>query len=298
MKILNFGSLNIDLVYSLDHIVLEGETISSHSLEKFCGGKGLNQSIALARAGAAVYHAGRIGQDGKMLKDYLEQNGVDVSLVEYSAVNTGNAIIQLDKKGQNSIILYGGANREIDESYAARVLAHFNSGDILLVQNEISCMKYIMEEAYKKGMRIALNPSPMDETILELPLHHVEWFILNEIEGCGISKKTEANDMMDEILKKYPQSKVVLTLGKDGVVYKDKNCELKHGIYKVEVVDTTAAGDTFTGYFLAAVLQGLELSEALKNASLAASLAVSKKGASISIPTIKEVKNSHLLQVL
>ena len=294
MKILNFGSLNIDYVYSVDHIVAESETISAARLEKFCGGKGLNQSIALVRAGAKVFHAGMVGQEGTMLKDYLSDNGVDVSLIEYADTSSGSAIIQVDKKGQNSIIIFGGANREINEDYVEKVLKHFSSGDILLVQNEISCLKFIMQKAHERGMRIALNPSPMEKIIKSLPLQYVEWFILNEVEGKEIAKKESANEISNEILLKYPESKVVLTLGKAGVFYKDKAIGFKNGIYEVKVVDTTAAGDTFTGYFLAAICKGLPVEKALENASIASSIAVSRKGAAASIPFLSEVDNSAL----
>ena len=159
MKILNIGSLNIDDVYSVEHFVRAGETISSTSYDRFCGGKGLNQSIALANAGAEASHAGAIGSDGQILKERLEQAGVDTSLIRISTTPTGRAIIQVVPEGENSIILFKGANHCLNAEDINSMLENFAAGDILLLQNEINNIDLIIKEAYNKGMRIALNPA-------------------------------------------------------------------------------------------------------------------------------------------
>jgi ribokinase len=296
MKILNFGSLNIDYVYNVEHFVRPGETISSQELKTFCGGKGLNQSIAIAKAGALSYHAGCIGKDGEMLKEALQNNKVNTNYIEYADCPSGHAIIQVDKTGQNCIILFSGANNAITEKYVDKVLSNFEKDDILLIQNEINCIPYIMEKSYKKGLKIVLNPSPINEKIKELPLRYVSYFILNEIEGNEITGQTEAEKILDELLSRYPESSVVLTLGKNGVTYRDKNIYSKHGIYDVRVVDTTAAGDTFTGYFLALLTEGLAIEKILEKASIASSISVSRAGAANSIPLRNEVEESNLIQ--
>lgn len=189
-KVLNFGSLNMDHVYQVQHFVSPGETLSSTKLQHFCGGKGLNQSIALARAGANVYHAGAIGMDGLQLKKQLEEDGADTSFLQIrEELETGHAIIQVDETGQNCIILYGGANQSITGMQVDETLKHFEKGDIILLQNEINELKYIMEKAYQKGLRIFLNPSPCDEKIMELPLELVDTLLLNEVEGEQITGK-------------------------------------------------------------------------------------------------------------
>lgn len=294
MKILDFGSLNVDYVYSVDHFVRPGETLSSQKREVFCGGKGLNQSIALARAGARVYHAGKIGSDGSMLLDTLKKDGVDVTHVGISDGPSGHAIIQVNAGGQNCIILFGGSNMEIDEAFVDAVLADFGAGDLCLLQNEISSLPYVMEQAHAKGIRIAINPSPMDANLLACPLHLVEFFIMNELEGKEITGCAAPGDIIAAMREKYPESKAVLTLGKDGVVYFDGEQTYTHGIYDVPVVDTTAAGDTFTGYFLASISAGVDAAEALRLASVASSIAVSRKGASPSIPAADEVRAADL----
>lgn len=295
MKILSFGSLNIDNVYNVDHFVAPGETMSSLNLEKFCGGKGLNQSISLARAGVDVYHAGRVGTDGQMLIDRLLESGVNVDLLETIEGPSGHAIIQVNKKGQNCIILFGGSNMQIEKDYIDRVLSNFEAGDMMLIQNEINNLDYLMEKAYDRGLSIALNPSPFNDALLSCPLDKVEYFILNEIEGNQISDKTEPKEIIDTIMTKYPNSKVILTLGKDGVMYCDGKDYYTHGIYDVKVVDTTAAGDTFTGFTLAGISEKMDPDMVLEMASKASSLAVNIKGASNSIPTRKMVAETDIV---
>lgn len=295
MKVLNFGSLNIDYVYSVDHIVKRGETISSDTLNVFCGGKGLNQSIALSKAGAEVYHAGVIGEDGAFLEEILRANGVHTRFVQMKAdARTGNAIIQKDRNGDNCILLYGGSNRAVTPGMADEVLDHFEAGDMLVLQNEISELYYLMEQAHKRGMVIALNPSPMDEELLKAPLQYVKYFILNEIEAKALTNGVEDNAMLEAMLKKFPNAEIILTLGERGSVYAKGDVRVEQGIYKVPVTDTTAAGDTFTGYYLASIIQGLSVEEALNMAAKASAIAVSRKGAAPSIPQREEVENMKL----
>lgn len=296
MKILSLGSLNLDHVYAVDHFVRAGETIASTKMENFCGGKGLNQSIALSRGGAQVFHAGRVGADGEVLRERLAQSGVDTAYtVVDPTVPTGHAIIQVEPKGQNCIIIFGGANQTIDPSFIDDVVSQFEQGDIALFQNEISNLDYAIERAAKQGMQVALNPSPINEALRNSPsLKYVKWFILNEIEGYELSGEKEPQAICEALHKKYPGSIVVLTLGKQGVLYSDGTTTARHGIYNVPVVDTTAAGDTFAGFFLACTARGLSVERTLELASKASSLAVSRPGASDSIPTIEEVETTGI----
>jgi ribokinase len=289
MKVFTIGSLNLDYVYQVDHFVCPGETIGSLGMNVFPGGKGLNQSIALARAGAQVIHVGKIGKEGSILRETLADSGVDVSKVAIGDGASGHAIIQVDKAGQNCILLYGGTNHQLDEAFIDEALLQCEKDDILLLQNEVNNLEYIMRRAHEKGMLIAFNPSPFDEHIQELPLSLVHWFLLNELEGMEISGQKEPEQIAAGIRRKYPDSAIVLTLGKDGVLYMDDTCCEKQGIFKVPVVDTTAAGDTFTGYFLAGISEGLPIKETLRIASLASSIAVSRKGAAPSIPWREDV---------
>lgn len=291
VNILNFGSLNVDTVYSVTHIARPGETIAAAEVSSFCGGKGFNQSIALARAGSTLYHAGKIGSDGSELQHQLLLNGVDCSFLLSSAGESGNAIIQCAASGENAIILYAGANREITCQEIDTVLAHFTSGDILVSQNEISNVPYLLQRAAKMGMKIALNPSPMDKSMCGLPLDEITWLLINEIEGEELTCEKEPQKITDLLISRHPNLAIVLTLGDHGAVYADKNCLYKTAVFKVPVVDTTGAGDTFLGYFISMVsCPDCDIPSALKTASAAAALSVSVAGALPSIPKAVDVR--------
>lgn len=295
-KVLSFGSLNLDSVYTVPHFVRAGETMSATAMETHCGGKGLNQSIALARAGVTVYHAGAVGPDGGCLLDALQKSGVDVSLIQKLPYPSGHAIIQRNTKGQNSILLYGGTNRMIRRQDIDHAISSFDRGDYIVLQNEISEMEYIMRAAGEKGLRIVLNPSPLDKMLLQYPLELADFILLNEVEASDLCGAVPEGQLLGRLRARFPQAAIVLTLGKKGVAYIDPtlHAPLTHGIYDVPVVDTTGAGDTFTGYFIASIIRGTDQAEALRIASVASSLAVSRLGAEPSIPTIEEVLSCKL----
>lgn len=288
-RILNFGSLNLDYVYAVEHFVAPGETISSSRMDLNCGGKGLNQSIALAKAGAKVCHAGKIGFDGGRLKTLLESYGVDTSYLKESEGPNGHAIIQVDKAGQNCILLFPGSNRQIEKAEIDACLDNFGKGDYLLLQNEINLIPYIMEKAAEKGIEIVFNPSPITEDIFSFPLDKVSLFILNEIEGKALSGEDEAEKILCTLHEKYPAAKILLTLGEEGSLYFDGEKKIFQNIYKVKAVDTTAAGDTTTGYFLAGLAAGDDPATVLDRAARASSITVTRHGAAESIPTKEEV---------
>lgn len=311
MKILNFGSLNIDYVYTVDHMVIKGETEFSDSRATFPGGKGLNQSVAMARAGLEVYHAGNIGSEGVLLKELLESAGVNTTYVRIlQNMPSGHTIIQNDKDGDNCILLFGGANRAVTKEQIDATLGHFAKGDVCVLQNEISNIPYLVEKAHEREMTIVLNPSPMDRKIMALPLEYVSLLFVNEIEAqqlldtkkeggapnSDIDMETAASSvpsqyrkMAEALRKTFPNMKIVLTLGGDGSAYIDMMGIQYQECVPTKAVDTTAAGDTFSGYFLEGILSGMKPKEALRLASKAASIAVSRKGASSSIPKRKEV---------
>jgi len=295
MKVLNFGSLNLDYVYKVDHMVCRGETETSHSRAIYCGGKGLNQSVALGRAGAEVYHAGNVGPDGQPLLDELERAGVHTRHVKVlTGVPTGHTVIQNDREGDNCILLYGGANRCVTPEQIDEVLGGFSAGDWLILQNEINGLETIMERAHKKGMTLVLNPSPADERLKGLPLSYVDWFVLNEIEAQQLTGVTSQDgEMLIQALhSQFSGAKFVLTLGSKGSVYSDGQTLQCHGIYPTAVVDTTAAGDTFTGYFVAGMVRGDSISDILDRATMASSICVGQEGAAPSIPTLEAVDSA------
>lgn len=289
MKVLNLGSLNLDYVYSVDHMVVPGETLSSYGMETFCGGKGLNQSIALAKAGAEVYHAGLVGDGGDILIDTCREAGVHTDFIQKTEGPCGHTIIQVDKNGQNCILLYGGSNQKMTKEYIDMVLRHFDKGDILLLQNEVNLVDYMIEQAYDKQMMIILNPSPYNSALDACDYSKVSMFLMNEIEGAQVTGKQEPDEILQELRSLYPTVKTVLTLGGDGAVYQDQETLCRQGIFPVKAVDTTAAGDTFTGYFITSIIEQMPPSEGLKLAAKASSIAVSRAGAAASIPSRTEV---------
>ena len=289
MKLLVFGSLNIDHTYQLPHLVREGETLSSSTYARNEGGKGFNQAAALAKAGQKVHFAGAIGQDGLFLKEYLVNLGINVSCIPVLAVPTGHAIIQINAQGSNSIILYGGANQAITEAQIDQVLAQFEQGDYLLMQNEISLGEQILRKAHQKGMHVILNPSPISPELLTWPFELVDWLILNEIEGTDLTGQTEPEAIVSTLIEERRVPHVVLTLGEKGAVYASGAERIYQAAIPANVVDTTAAGDTFTGYFFASVLSGKSPAEALLRAAAASSLAISQQGAAKSIPWASDV---------
>lgn len=295
-NILNFGSINIDSVYEVPKFVTSGETISSYSLEVFPGGKGLNQSIAISRAGGKVAHAGLIGVDGEFLLRLLSKNKVDIENIHINEKkHTGTAVIQLNSNKQNCIIVHGGTNSLIDRSLVDEVLCKYQKNDWLLLQNEISCMPYIIEMAAAKGMKIALNPSPADSSLFDIDLDKVDLFILNEHEAKFLcDSEYMPKKLIKTINKMFPKSDVVLTLGSHGAMMLSEGSLFYQPAYRVKTVDTTAAGDTFTGYLMSGLVAKKDINETLKNASIAAAIAVSRKGAAPSIPTIDEVLKVNL----
>ena len=289
MKVLNIGSMNLDLVYSVDHIVQPGETEASFALDTFLGGKGLNQSMALAKAGVEVYQGGMIGEDGQVFLDACRQYGVNADHIRTVEGKSGHAVIQRDKNAQNCILLYGGANQMLTEEYVDEVLTHFQAGDILLLQNEVNMMPYIVDKAYEKGMQIALNPSPFNEKLDAVDMKKISIFLLNEVEGFQLTGEKETEAIIAKLRELFPHARVMLTLGKDGAVYVDAEQKVFQPIFKVKAVDTTAAGDTFTGYFLAGLAENLPIEEVLRMSAKASSIAVTREGAVPSIPYRAEV---------
>lgn len=289
MRILNFGSLNIDYVHRVDHIVRPGETIAGGSLDVFAGGKGANQSVALARAGADVVHAGRVGEDGGWLIDKLRGAGVDPSLIEIDpGVKTGHAVIQVDAHGENAILLHGGANRAITPDQIDRALDGFGEGDLLLMQNEINGTPDLIRAAAERGMAVCLNPAPMTDEVRDWPLDRLGLLIVNETEGESLCGEPDPWAMLPK-LSEMTGGEVIVTLGARGALYLGRGEAIHQPAVEAEVVDTTAAGDTFIGYFLAGRARGDRVEPCLEKAVRAAALCVSKAGAMDSIPEASDV---------
>ena len=294
MKILNFGSLNVDYVYSVDYFVRAGETLKVNSREVLPGGKGLNQSVALARAGADVSHAGCIGADGEFLRELLNKKGVNTEYLRTIDGMQGHTIIQVDSKGENCILLYGGTNRRIGEAQIGETLSHFGAGDWLVLQNEINLLPQIVDAAFARGMRIVLNPSPYEEGLKEVDFARLSWLLVNEVEACQCSGSDQPERAWDVLHGQYPNLSVLITLGSAGSIAHSVTPagveSVRQQAFKAQAVDTTAAGDTFTGYFIGGLAEGRPLAECMRRASMASAISVTRLGAAVSIPKRAEVE--------
>ena len=291
-RILNFGALNIDHVYQVDHISRPGETLVGSNYARFAGGKGANQSVAIARAGGSVAHVGKVGTEGQWMVRNMQSDGVDVSRIVISDRPGGHAIIQVDRKGENSIVVYGGTNREISEAEIREAFAHALESDLILVQNEINNIPLIMEQASRRSLPVYFNAAPMLSEVRSYPLEFVHTFFINETEGEALTGTSKEERIIEEMLALYPRAHVILTLGTRGVIYSDSQKLVRRDVErKVKVVDTTGAGDTFVGYYMAAIGGGEDVEEALQAAGVAAAYCVTQSGANDSIPSASDLQS-------
>ena len=288
-KIINFGSINIDHVYRVPHLVKPGETLSSLDLVTGLGGKGANQSVAIARAGVSVAHVGRVFKGDRWAVELLASTGVDTDNIALIEGASGHAIIQVDDQGENAIVLHGGANQSFSIADIESALNHNQQARYLLMQNETNLLAEAFELAQAKGIKIVLNPAPMTDNIKDLPLAKLDTLIVNQGEAEALCGAADIDQMTQQMAALAPQTRVVVTLGGDGAMLLAIG-EVTHiNSPSVDVVDTTGAGDTFVGYFLAGVAEGMNDHDALQRACLAGSIAVTRQGAITAIPDRSEV---------
>lgn len=286
MKILNFGSINKDFFYSVNDFVRPGETISSNGYDIKIGGKGLNQSVSISKAGVKVYHAGIINKEDTFIIDKLKSWKINCDNILLSDSPTGHAIIQVNKKGENSIIIHGGANHDFNLKSIKSILSKFETGDILLLQNEINNIEEIIDRAHHKKMKIIFNPAPFNNDILEYNLNKITTLILNQSEGEGLSNEKIPDKILKVLNNNFKNTEIILTLGEKGSLYSYKDELIKIRAHDVKTVDTTGAGDTFIGYYVAGFASKMNKKDNLNRASEAAALTTIKLGGAESIPSI------------
>ena len=289
-RVLNFGSINVDHVYTVEHFVRPGETLNCQEYRRFAGGKGLNQSIALAQAGACVYHAGKVGAADAWLKTLMEDKGVDTKFVETINGPSGHAIIQVNAAGENSIVIFGGVNQLMSKSDVQRIVANFGPEDYLLVQNEVNAVPQIIRSAKAKGLTIVFNPAPMSPHVLSYPLERVDILVVNETEAQSLTGESEPEKICETLNHQYPRTAIVLTMGHKGAAYFSSQVRFHQPAEKVHVVDSTGAGDTFIGFFLAELIKTNDPKAALGYATRAAAICVTRHGTADSIPSRKELE--------
>lgn len=292
--ITNFGSCCIDNVYAVPWFVKPGETLPCTEYQVHPGGKGLNQSLALAYAGVPVRHAGKVGEDGAWMKALLESAGVDTRFLQVTDTPSGHANIQVVPDGENAIVLFGGANQTIQPQDFDAALAETRPGDFLLIQNEISHLDELILRAHRCEQRIIFNAAPMTSAVNDYPLDKIEIFIVNELEGEALTGEEEPDAILSAMAARFPHAQTVLTLGSQGAIHDDGSQRTRQAGMAVNAVDGTGAGDTFTGYFLAGMLARDPIANCLALACKAAAISVTRAGAASSIPRRQEVDQADV----
>jgi ribokinase len=290
MAIINIGSINIDHSYRVDHFVRPGETLACEHYLRGLGGKGMNQSIALQRAGAQVAHLGAIGRSDEWAREAIASAGVSLSEVIASDIDTGHAIIQIDAKGENCILLYAGANQVLRAADVDAVLQRHPQHRWVLTQNETNVVEYAISQAVASGRQVAFNPAPCDKRLAQLPLQQLALLLVNEVEVCQLAGADDLEQAYAALRQRCPDTLLVLTLGAQGLRAARGEQQWTVPAYPTKVVDTTGAGDTITGYLLAALDEGMAVEPALHLAVKAAAITVSRPGAAASIPLRAELR--------
>jgi len=290
MIVYNFGSINIDHVYRVSHFVRPGETMTSDAYQQVLGGKGANQSIALARANCEVKHVGCIDESDVRLLKILEQSDVDTSLICQGNTPTGHAIIQVNNEAENAIVLFAGANHQLSVDHIENVLSKASANDWVLLQNETNHIELIVRRAKHYGLRVAFNPAPMAVDVVKPLVEHVDLLIVNEVEAMDLCGVESVDLAQQQLQSSYPDLKTILTLGRQGVRHIHQNNVIEVPAFKVDAIDTTAAGDTFIGFCLAGLQSSLTIEQVLRQACAASALCVTQVGASSAIPTLSQVR--------
>ncbi len=285
MTIWNLGSINADIVYSVPHIPAPGETLASTGRAIFLGGKGANTSVAVARAAARVVHIGAVGADGHWTVERLMEYGVDTRHIAKIDVETAQAIIAVDAHGENSIILHQGANVKIPAHVLEQALTHAETGDTLVFQNETNLQLQAAELASKMGLRVAYAAAPFDAAAVMSVLTHLDFLILNKVEAAQLRTATGQSP------QNLPVKDVIVTLGAKGATWFGPDGPINVAAHKVIPVDTTGAGDTFTGYVLAGLDRGQPMLQAMQTAAKAAAIMVTRHGAADVIPDLADVQS-------
>ena len=286
MTIWNLGSINADMVYAMPHLPTAGETLAAQSLDQFLGGKGANMSVAAARAGSQVHHIGAVGPDGGWAIERLSSYGVETGAIATLEVPTGHAIIAVEAEGENQIILFPGANRAISADQVSEALSAAKAGDILVLQNETNMQAEAAKLAQQQGLRVAYAAAPFEASAVQEVLPYLDILFLNEVEA----------EQLREATGKAPEAlgigDVIVTLGAKGARHFDGRSgeSLEVPALPVTPVDTTGAGDTFTGYVLSGLDRGLAMDQAMAQAARAGALMVTRHGTADVIPDLKEVE--------
>jgi len=285
MTIFNLGSINADHIYNVEHLPRPGETLAARSFITGLGGKGINQSVAAASAGSDVVHIGAVGPDGGWAIDQITGYGIEPRFISKIDTPTGHAIVNVDENGENAIVIFSGANNFQNIDHIKAALRAAVSGDILLLQNETNLQAEAAQIAHDRGLRVVYSAAPFSVSAVKMVLNNITILMMNKVESEQLCAGLE-NDLAN-----LPVSEIIVTKGSDGADWlRSDSGETAHAkSFPVTAVDTTAAGDTFAGYFAAGIDQGLSVQEAMTLGSAAAAIKVTRKGTADAIPLRAEV---------
>jgi len=286
MSIFNLGSINIDYIYTLPRLLAAGETLASTSFSAALGGKGANQSIALARAGADVRHAGQLHEADTAWLDGLREAGVDCSHILAADISSGHAVVAVDEQtAENQIILNPGSNQALPAEMIAPFLASAQPGDWALAQNEVNLTEAFLRAAKQKNLHICYSAAPFVADITAGLLPIVDLLIVNHLEAEALTSFT------GKPIDRHGIRHVIITQGAKGASYRGSAAAaFDLPAVPVKAVDTTGAGDTYLGYVLAVLDEGQTIEQAMQIAATASALQVTRQGASAAIPTRAEVE--------
>ncbi|MEM6372829.1 MAG: ribokinase [Pseudomonadota bacterium] len=291
MAVWNLGSINIDNVYRVSHLPDAGETLHASDYTQGLGGKGANMSVAMARAAARVTHIGAVGPEGAWTVERLLEYGVDTRHIQtLKDQATGHANISVDEAGENQIIVFPGANRAITDDMIGAALSDAAAGDVLVLQNETNGQAHAARMAQSLGLKVAYAAAPFDAAAVDEVLPYTDLLVLNAVEADQLVAATRRG------LTDLGVADIVVTLGGDGCRWLDVSARSETHMPAIPVipVDTTGAGDTFTGYLVAGLDRGLPMAQALGLASQAGALMVTRKGTADVIPDLKDIEDARL----
>ncbi len=286
MTVFCFGSINIDNFYDVDHLPKPGETLASNDHRVGLGGKGANQSIAAALAGATVHHIGAVGAEGAWCVDRLRDMGVDTSHIVTTTAATGHANICVDASGENMIVLFAGANVQMTDVQVANALKDADANDTLILQNETVLTLEAATRARKQGLFVVYSAAPFDASRAAQMLPVTDLLVVNEIEAKQLS------DALGVATDQIDVANLLITKGAQGAVWRVGATGEEIGVpaFKVDPVDTTGAGDCFIGYVAAGLDQGVEIRDAMRLGAAASAIQVTRHGTADAMPDRAEVQ--------
>jgi ribokinase len=279
----------IDRVVRVEELPRAGETLAALSSATFPGGKGANQAAAAAMCGARVRMLGRTGVDGAFIVDALRYAGVETSSIETKDATSGAAIVMVNHRGENAIVIAKESNTRISLIDVEEFLTPATTGDIVLLQNECALLAETIAHASARGLRVWLNAAPADDSLRVIAFEKLAGLVVNETEAHALTGEVDPPRALELLSERMPSGIVIITLGASGAIAASGRERHAHAGFVVNARDTVGCGDAFVGAFLAAIAEGIDMPRALTRANAAGALSAMREGAIPSLPSRAEV---------